>query len=215
MWLYLSELLFQITYFIYVVAPRYAQNRVPSLSGDEVQYPALYHLHLLLQTHVCYILLLPKHIILFLSLTISQIKYISPTLVCYHNCFSHVCYSFWDHSTLVTFQFKRVQSIIHFFSWVSTDTQELKASKDWMKISVNLESYNQWKCPSATNTELKTSQRKENQEDWLLADLPKVWKPLRWNPATSELKGKMVFNPNGVQIETLMRVWADAYRKRG
>lgn len=81
-----------------------------------------------------------------------------------------------------------------FYPRVSPGTGEFKTSKDWMKISsVNSQPriHNQWKCPSAMNTELMTSQRKENWEDLLLADLPKEWKPLKWNPRTAERKVKM------------------------
>lgn len=55
-----------------------SSSRTLSLSGDEVQYPALYYLHLHLQTPVCQMQLLLKLSLSSLSLTISLIMYIAP-----------------------------------------------------------------------------------------------------------------------------------------
>ena len=158
--------------------------------------------------------LLLKLSISSLSLTISLIKYISPPIICYYNQFPMSVTPARTRVPWLLFN-PRGYSLLYilFYPQVSTGTQEFKTSKDWMKISsVNSQTriHNQWKCPSAMNMELMTSQRKENWEDLLLADLPKQWKPLRWNFGTAERKVKMTLRVlNGVgRLNALMKMWS-------
>lgn len=60
-----------------------------------------------------------------------------------------------DYSGDISIQEGAVSYTLFFLS-VSTATQEFKASRTWKyQSTVNLESYNQWKCPSAMNEGVK------------------------------------------------------------